>query len=1113
MNNHRTTRSTGVLATSALLVAALLHTTGVATAAPATPLAESVRAATGKPTTGGSSEQVGQSLTKATGTVTAFVELAETPAVEAFTAAQARGESKDQAGTSAKQARQRSDAKADKVVGELRDQDAATKEVAKTSNAVSGVVVTADAAKVRELTAMPEVKAVRLTVPKVVQNASSVQLTKALKVWQQTGRLGDGMRIGIVDTGIDYTHADFGGPGTVAAYDAIDRTTVDGSTFPTAKVVGGKDFSGDDYDARFPEKSTPRPDGNPLDCAGHGTHVAGTAAGYGENADGSTFTGDYGGLDADALAKMEIGPGTAPKASLYALKIFGCEGSTNLTTQALDWSLDPNGDGDFSDHLDVVNLSLGSDYAGQDDPDSLFVRKITAAGVLVVASAGNGGDFYDVGGSPANTPEALAVANTRDAFAILDGVEAAGETRPGQYSQNYTGYDTLDLTKDTVALTDAANLDGCLPFSAADSALVAGKFAWLDWDDDDTTRKCGSGGRTDNARAAGAAGVVLSSKRDNFLAGIAGNAAIPVFQLTAGATAGVRAALDDGTLRVRMTGALRNTVPTTTPTLADTISPSSSRGARGPIAAKPDVAAPGDTILSADVGSGTGAASKGGTSMSAPHVAGITALVRETHPDWSPEEVKAAVMNTAGADVKSGDDNTGGLTEAPMRVGSGRVDARAAVETQVLAMVEDNPGSVGVSFGPVEAPGPVSLTKTVKLVNKGTRAHVVGVAYQPMTSVPGVVFDVSAPAVRLAPRGTASVKVTLRIANPQALRKAADPTVAKDQAGQARQYLAEASGRLVLRPDAGQVPLRVPVYAAPKPTADLTADAIEFHGDRGVLNIRGHGLKQGSGDLAYRSLLSVFELQGNSEQLPDCDAQHKTDCAVNTTAKGADLRYVGAATTAPAAKEHGTQADALLAFGIVTWGNWTTLGRNNTPKVSLDTTGDGKPDFTVEVAKPKDANGNVTADVWLARTESMDGTVVDEQPINGQYGDVDTNVMDTDVVVLPVALTALGIDPARPSHRITYTVGTVGNYPAPGNADGFVDKITGPLSFDPLKPGLWTQGAGAAALTYAAKAGTALVVHRDPAALADDRADSLLVLQHHNATGGRAQPLKITARY
>jgi subtilisin family serine protease len=1053
---------------AALLAVTLLTSTGVAAGAPdpAEALAEAVPLATGVAAHGGASERIGATLTRATGAVTAFVELAETAAVETFNAEQAKGASRDQARDAAQQTRRRSDAKADKVVGALRDRDAGTKEVAKTSNAVSGVVVTADAAHVRELAALPEVKAVRLSVPKVVQNASSVQLTRALKVWQDTGRLGDGIRIGVVDTGIDYTHTDFGGPGTTAAYEAIDRASVDPSFFPTAKVVGGKDFAGDDYDASDPAKSTPKPDGNPLDCAGHGTHVAGTAAGYGVGGDGTTFTGDYAALTPEALNGMKIGPGSAPKASLYALKIFGCKGSTNLTTQALDWSLDPNGDGDFSDHLDVVNLSLGSDFGGQDDPDALFVRRITAQGVLVVASAGNGGDFFDVGGSPANTPEALAVANTRDAFALLDGAEVAGTALPGQYSQSFTGYPTLDTTLPVVATT----VDGCDPLADPD---IAGKFVWLEWDENDSTRKCGSAVRADHAQAAGAAGVLLSSTRDNFLAGIAGNAGIPMFQFTGTATDAVRPALQDGTLRVRLTGALRNSVQTTTPRLADTITPSSSRGARGPIAAKPDIAAPGDTILSAHVGTGNGAISMGGTSMAAPHVAGITALVRQTHPMWTPEEVKAAVMNTAGADVKSGDDNTSGTVEAPMRVGAGRIDARAAVSTEVLAMVEDNPGSVGVSFGPVEAVGPVTLSKTVRVVNKGSEPQRVRISYQAATSVPGAEFVVSPSSVSVDAGEEAHVKVTLRIPNPGALRKVADPTLVKTQADQARQYIAEASGLVLLSTESGT--LRVPVYAAPKPTSDITGS---LAGDK--LTLRGRGLRQGAGDQAYRSLVSVFELQGTSGRLPDCGADKKTDCAINESARGGDLRYVGA-----------TAVGDTLAFGVVTWDNWATLGSNNTPKVSIDTTGDGKPDFTVEVAKPKDPSGSVTADVWLARTKAVGGDVVDEQPVNGHFGDLDTNVMDSNVVVLPVSLKALGIDIAQPSHPITYTVGTDGTYAAPGNADGYVDRIPTPLSFDPLAPRLSTG-----AVTYEDKPGASIVVRGS---------GTLLLLHHHNARDQRAQ--------
>ncbi|MFI9815287.1 S8 family serine peptidase [Saccharothrix variisporea] len=1091
MRHHRAVWASAA-STAALL--ASLATAGVAHADE--PLVEPLSPATAKAARTGSSEQVGATLAKATGTVTAFVELAGTPAAEAYGAEKQRGAADPQAAQAARDSRQRTDDKTAHVLDVLRGKDSATREVARTANAVPGVVVSADAAKVRELVGLPEVKTVRLAVPKVVQNASAVQLTKAAQVWRQTGRYGEGMRVGIIDTGIDYTHADFGGPGTTAAYQAVDRTA---PWTPTAKVVGGYDFAGDEYDANEPEKSTPKPDPNPLDCGSHGTHVAGTAAGYGENADGSTFTGDYKTLTDEQLNAMKIGPGTAPKASLYALKVFGCEGSTNLTAQALDWALDPNGDGDFSDHLDVVNMSLGSDFGAQDDPDSLFVRKLVEHGVLVVASAGNGGDFYDVGGSPANTPEALAVANTRDAFALLDGVTVGGADQPGQYSQNYTGYAGLDLTRPVVAVTAEDNKDGCDPI--ADD--LKGKFVWLEWDDNDTTRRCGSAGRTNNAQNAGAEGVLLTSSRDNFLAAIAGNAGIPVFQFTGPATAALRPALTAGSLEVRMRGALRNSVPTTTPKLADTITPSSSRGSRGAVAAKPDVAAPGDTILSANVGTGNGAVSKGGTSMSAPHVAGIGALVREAHPDWTVEEVKAAVVNTAGHVVKSGDDNTAGLPEAPMRVGSGRVDAAAAVGADLLAMVADNPGSVGVSFGPVEADRSVWRTKTVNIVNKGSVKRTVTASYEEATAVPGASYEVWPRTVTVAPGKAARVRVSLRV-EPSELRKVADPTVTKEQVGVARQFLAEASGRLLLK--SGGTTLRVPVYAAPKPASDLSAGGVTFRGDVASVRLRGHSLAQGEGDQAYRSLISAFELQGASDRLPDCTDEVKADCAVNGSAKGGDLRYVGAASTAPVDKSE----NALLAFGVVTWENWVTLGANNSPEIRIDTNGDGNHDFRVHAVKPTDANGSVTADVWLAQTVRVsDDEVVDEQPLNGQHGEVDTNLMDSNVVVLPVTLKALGIDPAGTSFRLSYTAGTTGQYAAPGNEDGFVDRIGTPMSFDPLKPGLSVRQGTTPALSFVARTGARLEVHRDAEALAADGAENLLLLHHHNTTEERAQVVKM----
>ncbi|WP_406601677.1 S8 family serine peptidase [Lentzea miocenica] len=1029
---------------------------------------------------------------QAAGTVTAFVALDRKPAVDAFDEKKSQG--KEVAKQAAKQAKSDVSATADQVVGQLKSADTRTKELYRTSNGVPGVVVKADAQKVRELANRSDVVAVYPVVPKKRQNSNAVQLTRTLNVWQQYGKLGDDVRVGIIDTGVDYTHANFGGPGTVDAFRAVNPRAAD-PNFPTAKVVGGYDFVGEEYDGEStdPAINTPKPDPNPIDCNGHGSHVAGTTAGFGENADGSTFKGDYTKLDADELNAMKIGPGTAPKALVYALKVFGCDGSTNVTSQALDWSLDPDGDGDFSDHLDVVNLSLGSDYGAPDDPDSLFVKKLYKVGVMPVFSAGNGGDLYDIGGSPGNTPEALTVASTRDSFVLRDGAEANGQAKPGQYSQNFTGYLNYDKTLPVVKLTQAGNLDGCQPITEA----LAGKYVWLEWDDNDATRRCGSGGRTNNAQAAGAAGVVLSSTLNNFNAGIAGNATIPVFQFTGDATNQVRPLLDAGTLTVRLAGVLRTTVSTFDQSISDTPSAFTSRGTRGQ-SIKPDVAAPGDTISSTAVGSGNDRLVISGTSMASPHVAGIAALVRQTHPDWTLEEVKASIMNTAGADVKED-----GRTFAPNRVGTGRVDGKSAIDNQVLAYVEDDPGYVSANFGVVEVSKPVSKTKTIKIVNKSTKAVEYKVGYTAATSIPGVSYVLSQDKVKLSPRGIAKVKVTLKIDDPKALRKTVDSTVEPTQLDVPRQFLADASGRVTLTPTVGAtVPLRLSVYSAPKPVADIkTASSLKFRGTdkQAILNLTGKGVDQGTGSQAYRSLISVLELQAQSPKLRDCKRNVTENCALNETAKGGDLRYVGAASTAPLAKAQGKPDDSLLAFGVATWGNWYNLGKNTIPFVDIDTNGDGTADFETFATRLTDT------DLLVASTVNLKtGETVDIQGVNGLFGDVDANVQDTNVVVLPVLLTALGIDPSKDTSRISYVVGVGGYYAAPGNANKLVDVIDRNLSFDPLKPGLWAQGGGDAALSYLAKPGTALVVNKNEASLKADKSDGLLVLNHHNANGDRA---------
>lgn len=1056
--------------------------------------------------------KVSPPLRKAVGKVTAFIELDKPAAVDAFTQYRRDGADTGSAKRAANRAKNLVSQVTDVLLGQLRTVDSATKLLYRTTNAIPGFAVTASASKIRELAARDDVRSVRTIVPKKLDNSSAVQLTKTLNAWQQTGKFGDGIKVGVIDNGIDYTHADFGGSGTKAAYNAIDRTQVDPSYFPTAKVIGGTDLAGDDYDATGEEGSeTPKPDPNPLSCADHGTHVAGTLAGFGENADGSTFRGDYSKLNATKLNQMRIGPGTAPKALLYAIKVFGCAGSTNLTGKALDRTLDPNNDGDLSDHLDVVNLSLGGDFGAPDDPDSLFVRKLARNDVLPVISSGNAGDLYDAGGSPGDSVEALTVASVRDAGVLRDAAEvtapgAVKGKRGGQYSQNYTRYDTLDETKPVVVLKDSTNLDGCKAFSDADKSAVAGKFVWLSWDDNEATRKCGSTVRADNAEAAGASGVLLTSGLEQFVAGIAGNAGIPQFQFTKSATDKLRSAAQAGTLRVRLAGNLRGSLQTFYPEIADTPSTFTSRGVRGP-AVKPDIAAPGDTITSALSGSGKGREVLSGTSMASPHTAGIVALIRQAHPNWTPEEVKADAMNTANANVYSGL-NHSGRVEAPQRVGAGRVDALMALSNQVLAMDATDPGAVSVSFGTVEAAGSVSKTKTVKLVNKGSKAVRFNASYRAITKLPGVTYQLSNRVVSLPAGGSATVKLTLRIDNAGALRKLIDPTMQKQQGGLARQFLADASGVLVFTPGTGSgaTPLRLPVYSAPKPVAKITAPAkitVPSGQTRTELRLSGSGLNQGSGDAAYRSLVSALQLQARSPQLPPCSEQVTTQCTINDTAKAGDLRYVGAASTAPQTKD---PKQALLGIGIATWGDWYNIGSNTIPAVRIDVDGDGRADYETSVGKLE------ATDVLVAKTVDLQAEgqpTVDVEPINGQLGDVDTNIFDTNVLVMPVLLSAIGIDPAKSSAPISYTVRVEGYYTAPGDDVGPIDAVSTPLKYDPLAPGLWVSGAGGPGLNYLAQPGATLVVHRNAAALAEQTSDGLLLLNHHNARGARAATVEV----
>src|SRR6185369_392497 len=343
------------------------------------------------------------------------------------------------------------------------------------SRAMNGVVAELDDDDIERIAAMPNVKRVVPMVPLSLDLTASVPLVGAPNVWTQSGgRRGDGIRIGIIDTGVDYLHVDLGGAGV---YSRTNFTTADVPW--NTKVVGGTDLAGDDYDAgsSSASKRTPHPDPDPMDCAGHGTHVAGIAAGRGVKSDGSAFTGPYGPtLNA---ADFRVGPGVAPGAQLYAIRVFGCTGTTLLLPQALEWALDPNRDGNLSDHLDVVNMSIGSSFGPNGDPTSMAAADNAAkAGMIVVASAGNSGDTHMITGSPAAATRVISVASSVDSTDVFDGFDVTAPasvagTKFGTASKTFV-WSNMTTPVSGPVVYPATQPTGCSAFNASNAALLAG---------------------------------------------------------------------------------------------------------------------------------------------------------------------------------------------------------------------------------------------------------------------------------------------------------------------------------------------------------------------------------------------------------------------------------------------------------------------------------------------------------------------------------------------------------------------------------------------------------------------------------------------------------------
>ncbi|WP_051551278.1 S8 family serine peptidase [Nocardioides sp. URHA0020] len=1118
--SSRSRRVVAVLAAGAVSLgtASLAVTTPSASAAPE-PAHRALNAGAQKLPGGVSGSRVGHRPAgiPATGRYSFLLELGTTSTGGAFDKARDTGKSMASAKAAGRSQLTRVRTAQSTVIDRL---PARTSVIYRTHSILAGVAVRTNVDNYDAISQIPGVAAVYPITPKSYQNSYAVPLQGAPQAWEGTGDAGQGTTIGIIDTGIDFTHANFGGPGTTAAYDAEhahadDATLSASSIFPTAKVVGGYDLVGDDYNADPADPAynpVPTPDPNPLDCEGHGSHVAGSAAGLGENADGTTYAGDY---DTDTpFADMKIGPGMAPKASLLAFRVFGCAGSTDVVTQAIDKAADPNGDGDTSDHVDVVNMSLGSDFGSPDDADAVAANAASDLGITMAISSGNSYDLYDVGGSPGSARKAITVAASLDAQSVVDGLNVSYEDTDHQFAaERSVAYDwdsKPDLAGQIVIPTGSTT--GCTdaPFSPADKAAIAGKIALVTWTDD--ALECGSAQRAANIAAAGGIGFVYASNKESFSAGITGSAVIPGVLVNKTGGDAIRAAVE-ASHPVTVTGTGKNAVNQQFPDDDNKLTDFSSRGLRGNGGLKPDVSAVGGTVFSTSVGTGDEGETESGTSMAAPMVAGLSALVVSKHPSWTPEQVKADIMNTAGQNLYVGGSAAPTSDRyAPNRVGSGRIQAVPALDNDVLAYVTDDPGAVSVSFGPVEVTEPMTLTKTVKVDNTGGTSLTYDTSYDEITSVPGVSYDISPAQVTVPADSSTEVTVTFTVDDPTELTKTVDATHGRFEQGVVDPYpletLADASGNLLLTPTTDAPELRVPVYSAPRPAAQLTQpDRIDLAaGDpqTGTLTSTGVGVDQGSGASSIFSVAAGLELQAVSPVALDCSVV-VTDLCVRVPAdKGADLKYVGVTSDAP----YTTPASAMAYIGLSTRGVFSTPASKVQFEVYLDVNRDGKSDLVMYNTRLPDE------DVFVVNLQDLTtGDLVDTELLNGRFGNLDLATFDSDVLMLPLSLAALkpyGIDAQHPRVDygvLTFASSSLGTIDAIG-ADPATGNLVDPLSADLFAPAVTVTEEGAGPLVED-QPGLGLTVTGDTESYVRDGGRGLLVLHFHNKAGNKAQVSKL----
>ena len=451
------------------------------------------------------------------------------------------------------------------------------------------------------------------------------------KAWER-GITGKGLKVGVIDTGIDYLHPDLAGNYEEGGYDAANQDDDPYEDLPTKSYEGSH----------------------------HGTHVSGTIAGTASN-----------------TTAEHVQKGVAYDAKLYAYKVLGPEGGTSaMVIDGIEHAVE--------DKMDVINLSLGSDLEKDpNSPDAIAVNNAVLAGVVAVVANGNAGSgdqYYYSMGSPAAAQLAISVgAATSDSIRVGGGVRSEAGSLADEAH--------MDLMSWTTDKEDFNEMFGNGPIEGVYVGLGSNdEYKDLGLDKADLSNKIVFISRgiltfdekVRNAAKHGAKAAVIFNgdsvdpqiavpdlsedipSRNGPIGPIAflGDSYdyIPTFDMagtTGRALARELKAHPNETLQFTMKNDFKQV-----PFAGDRMADFSSRGPNsdGNYGIKPDLSAPGVQIFSTVPAYGAADpnanydkayAKMSGTSMATPHVAGLALLIKQAHPTWTPTDIRAALANTA----------------------------------------------------------------------------------------------------------------------------------------------------------------------------------------------------------------------------------------------------------------------------------------------------------------------------------------------------------------------------------------------------------------------------------------------------------------------------------